>query len=84
MTDKKQFEASFGRLDDPISDPDESCEELAPDKLYLDERHYDYTNQAWIVNGRYKSCAHPGSMHCQCYGRLHAGELALETSAKKG
>lgn len=26
MTNKKQFEASFGRLDDPIPDPDEPCE----------------------------------------------------------
>ena len=61
---------------------------LEPDKpahceLCADERHYDYTNQAWIVNGRYKSCAHPGSMNCQCYGRIHQGELALETSTKK-
>lgn len=25
---------------------------------------YDYVNQAWILNGRYESCAHPKSMGC--------------------
>lgn len=57
-------------------------------KDYIDDSvppaYFDYDHQAWVVNGRYKSCAHPGSMNCHCYGRIHAGELALETSAKKG
>lgn len=39
--------------------------------------HYDYTNQAWIdAEGRYLSCAHPASMDCKCFGKLHHGELA--------
>ncbi len=38
--------------------------------------YYDYKNQAWVVDGRYESCAHPPSMNCRCYGRLHAGEIA--------
>ena len=35
---------------------------------------YDYTNQAWIVNGVYARCGHPEAMNCGCFGRLHAGE----------
>lgn len=38
---------------------------------------FDYERQAWVVSGRYVSCAHPDSMGCTCYGKLHAGELAL-------
>ena len=40
------------------------------------EVQYDYDVQAWIADGRYQSCAHPASMRCQCYGRLHEGEKA--------
>ena len=36
------------------------------------ELAYDYTNQAWIVNGKYQRCGHVGD--CNCYGRIHAGE----------
>lgn len=39
---------------------------------------YDYQNQAWVINGRYTRCGHPDSMKCQCYGRLHEGEVAKE------
>jgi hypothetical protein len=35
---------------------------------------FDYQNQAWIENGKYLPCAHPASMNCQCYGKIHAGE----------
>jgi hypothetical protein len=35
---------------------------------------YDYTNQAWVEDGRYVACSHPASMVCGCYGRIHAGE----------
>jgi hypothetical protein len=39
--------------------------------------HYDYERQAWIgADGRYLSCAHPAAMNCNCYGRLHYGEVA--------
>jgi hypothetical protein len=39
--------------------------------------HYDYQKQAWVgADGRYLCCAHPAWMNCQCYGRLHYGELA--------
>lgn len=37
---------------------------------------FDYVNQAWVIDGRYQSCGHPEAMGCQCFGRLHAGELA--------
>jgi hypothetical protein len=40
---------------------------------------YDYLNQAWVVNGRYVACGHPTAMACDCYGRLHVGEIALQT-----
>ena len=36
---------------------------------------YDYENQAWVLNGRYESCAHPVWMKCECFGRIHAGEI---------
>jgi hypothetical protein len=35
---------------------------------------YDYDKQAWYQNGVYVPCGHPASMHCDCYGKLHAGE----------
>jgi len=45
---------------------------------------YDYTNQAWVLNGVYQDCGHPqvgertvlGDVFegCICYGRQHAGE----------
>jgi len=35
---------------------------------------FDYTNQAWVRNGRYVRCGHPAPMNCDCYGRLHHGE----------
>lgn len=36
--------------------------------------YFDYTNQAWVVNGVYVGCSH--KFACQCFGKLHAGELA--------
>ena len=36
---------------------------------------YDYTNQAWVIDGKYIRCGHPDSMDCGCYGREHEGEL---------
>jgi len=37
---------------------------------------YDYENQAWTRNGVYETCGHPPEMDCQCYGKIHAGEVA--------
>ena len=37
---------------------------------------YDYDNQAWIVDGVYRTCGHRPELPCDCYGRLHAGERA--------
>ena len=34
---------------------------------------FDYERQAWVVNGRYIRCGHLDA--CDCYGRLHEGEL---------
>ena len=45
-----------------------------------DQLTYDYTNLAWVVNGRYQKCNH---FHCRhapvanalvCYGTVHVGE----------
>ena len=38
--------------------------------------HFDYTNQAWTVDGVYVRCGHPESMDCRCYGKAHAGQPA--------
>lgn len=43
-----------------------------PDTIELVD--FDYSNQAWAVNGRYVRCGHPDSMNCRCYGKLHEGE----------
>ncbi len=41
---------------------------------------YDYTNQAWLVNGRYDACGHPSCLSrtetLRCYGTVHLGETA--------
>jgi hypothetical protein len=45
--------------------------------VYIGGRLYagfDYTNQAWVEDGVYVDCGHPGNMNCGCYGRMHAGE----------
>lgn len=39
---------------------------------------YDYTNQAWVVDGKYVRCGHPESMTCGCFGRVHEGEASQE------
>ena len=39
---------------------------------------YDYTNQAWVLQGKYVRCGHPVSMNCGCYGLTHEGQ---ETTA---
>jgi hypothetical protein len=36
---------------------------------------YDYDVQAWVRDGKYLTCAHPGT-NCGCYARAHAGEPA--------
>ena len=45
---------------------------------------YDYDNQAWVEEGRYVACGHPGATNCGCYGRLHAGELTRKASVPNG
>ena len=46
---------------------------------------FDYTRQAWVVDGKYVACGHvePNPLtgritDCTCYGRLHDGEASLE------
>lgn len=39
---------------------------------------FDYTNQAWVVDGAYIRCGHPEEMDCKCFGKLHVGEPAQE------
>ncbi len=62
----------------PASNPERSTGDSARVVIpkYTAE-HYDYERQAWVgADGRYLCCAHPASMHCNCYGRLHYGEKA--------
>lgn len=47
---------------------------------------FDYTRQAWVVDGFYVSCHHaqPNPLTgrptpCNCYGRYHSGEPSLAT-----
>jgi hypothetical protein len=39
---------------------------------------YDYTNQAWVLDGKYVDCGHPESTNCGCYGRIHEGEKYMK------
>ena len=49
---------------------------------------FDYTNQAWVLDGHYVNCGHPQPNEisqmtgrpmglCGCYGRAHAGEMTV-------
>ena len=52
------------------------CELTSFIKLAQTVNGFDYRNQAWVVDGRYKRCGHSVLMPgCVCYGRLHEGEL---------
>jgi hypothetical protein len=45
---------------------------------------YDYTNQAWLVDGRYEKCGHrkpSDGPACECYGRIHEGKTPEEVAA---
>lgn len=46
-----------------------------------DKVQFDYTNQAWVVNGTYQTCGHL-SATCGCYGKLHAGEAVDYTQSE--
>ncbi len=43
---------------------------------------YDYTNQAWIVDGLYQDCGgsdrDPWEVKCGCHGCKHAGEPVMD------
>ena len=52
---------------------------------------YDYTNQAWVMDGVYITCGHvmPNPMTgkptpCKCYGKIHAGEPSIEPETPRG
>ena len=35
---------------------------------------FDYTNQAWVQNGRYLRCAHGPDLACGCFGKINQGK----------
>jgi hypothetical protein len=43
---------------------------------------FDYHNQAWVKDGRYVRCGHPGDS-CNCYGRIHEGEEAIHADHQR-
>ncbi len=46
-----------------------------PNQYPLNVNGFDYTHQAWVVNGLYESCGHDQTkVSCHCFGRIHAGE----------
>ncbi len=49
------------------------------ERMDKSRQSYDYEKQVWILDGIYQPCAHPESLECQCYGRLHAYETATIT-----
>lgn len=54
---------------------------------------FDYTNQAWVVDGRYERCSHPTckidtgpifygpASLSPCYGTQHVGERPLPSAS---
>lgn len=40
---------------------------------------YDYTNQAWVVDGKYVRCGHK-PVNCPCFGTVHEGETPDEAN----
>ncbi len=51
--------------------------ELIDNVAYLSQKieiWFDYAHQAWVEDGRFQRCAHT-TLPCNCYGRLHQGEL---------
>ena len=44
------------------------------------KEYYDYENQAWVKIGIYVRCGHPDSTDCNCYGKLHEGDLYITTN----
>jgi hypothetical protein len=34
---------------------------------------FDYTNQAWVQNGRYVRCGHLDEHNCKCFGKINQG-----------
>ena len=51
------------RLTDPFAHP------------VFEGSRFDYRNQAWLVNGTYQDCGHPEAVDCECFGRIHEGEM---------
>lgn len=47
-------------------------------RIYVAEKisGFDYSNQAWVKNGRYVRCGH--KFACVCHGRLNEGQLASD------
>ena len=43
---------------------------------------FDYTKQAWVIGGKYVKCSHPEDMNCNCYGKVHEGELSITKESK--
>ena len=41
---------------------------------------YDYTNQAWVLNGKYMACGHPKPCD-SCFGTLHEGQEVDEAAS---
>jgi hypothetical protein len=39
---------------------------------------FDYTNQAWVVDGRYVRCGHPENMNCSCFGKTYEGWASMQ------
>jgi hypothetical protein len=62
--------AENGTIVDPLAGSD--FESPAPNPETI--TGFDYTNQAWVQNGRYLRCGHPTEMECDCFGRTHQGE----------
>lgn len=44
---------------------------------------FDYEKQAWVIDAKYARCAHPETVICDCYGRLHEDEETAPDKSPK-
>jgi hypothetical protein len=41
---------------------------------------FDYDKQAWVVDGKYVRCGHPGAMDCRCFGKRFEGVTVADAA----
>ena len=74
MTDPRFTDPKYIQREGEVAKAEREIRTEEPGDEAQAHNGYDYVHQAWVRDGKYVRCAHPVSMNCSCYGRLHAGE----------